>query len=43
VDKLSEAILRSEFRTGDTALIDVEGGEIVLRPAPIPELANADK
>jgi ATP-dependent Clp protease ATP-binding subunit ClpC len=43
IDKLSEAILRSEFRAGDTALIDVEDGQIVLRPAPVAVLASADK
>ncbi|MDO9333297.1 MAG: ATP-dependent Clp protease ATP-binding subunit [Dehalococcoidales bacterium] len=31
VDKLSEAILRSEFRNGDTVVADVEDGHIVLR------------
>jgi len=31
IDKLSEAILRSEFRPGDTAVVDVKDGQIVLR------------
>jgi hypothetical protein len=31
VDKLSEAILRSEFRKGDTAGADVEDEHIVLK------------
>jgi len=39
VDKLSEAILRSEFRTGDTAVIDVQDGQIILRPVAVPEMA----
>jgi ATP-dependent Clp protease ATP-binding subunit ClpC len=43
VDKLSEAILRSEFRTGDTAVIDVQDGQIILRPVAVPELASAEK
>ncbi len=43
VDKLSEAILRSEFRSGDTALIDAVDGQIVLRPAQVAAMANADK
>ena len=33
IDKLSEAILRSEFRHGDTAVVDVEDGNIVLKQA----------
>jgi ATP-dependent Clp protease ATP-binding subunit ClpC len=33
VDKLSEAILRSEFRHGDTAVADVEDGHIILKHA----------
>jgi ATP-dependent Clp protease ATP-binding subunit ClpC len=43
VDKLSEAILRSEFRTGDTAVIDVQDGQIILRPVAVPEMASAEK
>jgi len=43
VDKLSEAILRSEFRSGDTAMIDAVDGQIVLRPAQVAAMANADK
>ena len=43
VDKLSEAILRSEFRPGDTALIDVKDGQIVLRQAPVAAMASIDK
>ena len=43
VDKLSEAILRSEFHDGDTALIDVKDGQIILRQAPVAAMASADK
>jgi len=35
IDKLSEAILRSEFRPGDTAVVDVKDGQIVLRQLEI--------
>ncbi|MDD5189745.1 MAG: ATP-dependent Clp protease ATP-binding subunit [Dehalococcoidales bacterium] len=44
IDKLSEAVLRSEFRPGDTAVVDVKDGLIVLRqleaqePEKIPAL-----
>jgi len=34
-DKLSEELLRSSFRSGDTVVIDVQDGEIVLRNAPV--------
>jgi len=30
-DKLSEALLRSEYRSGDTVVVEVEDGEVVLR------------
>jgi len=43
VDKLSEAILRSEFRPGDTAIADVEDGHIVLRQQPVGVLAGESK
>jgi ATP-dependent Clp protease ATP-binding subunit ClpC len=36
IDKLSEAILRSEFRPGDTAVVDVKDGQIVLRQLETP-------
>ncbi len=32
-DKLSEALLRGEFRTGDTVQVDCDGEEIVIRAA----------
>jgi ATP-dependent Clp protease ATP-binding subunit ClpC len=40
IDKLSEAILRSEFRAGDTAVVDVEDGQIVLRQPQVPVMAG---
>jgi ATP-dependent Clp protease ATP-binding subunit ClpC len=40
VDKLSEAILRSEFRKGDTAVVDVEDGHIVLKQAAVAALVG---
>ena len=42
-DKLSESLLRSQFRKGDTIVIDVEGGEIVIHPAPVGALAGEEK
>jgi ATP-dependent Clp protease ATP-binding subunit ClpC len=41
IDKLSEAILRSEFRPGDTAVVDVKDGQIVLRQLDV--LTEAEK
>jgi ATP-dependent Clp protease ATP-binding subunit ClpC len=43
VDKLSEAILRGEFRSGDTAVVDVQDGQVVLRQPPVAVLAASDK
>jgi ATP-dependent Clp protease ATP-binding subunit ClpC len=43
VDKLSEAILRSEFRSGDTAVADVEDGHIVLKQAAEAALVGESK
>lgn len=34
-DKLSESLLRGQFRAGDTAVVDLEGEEIVVHPAVI--------
>ena len=34
-DKLSEDLLRGKFRSGDTAVVDVEGKEIVVHPAAV--------
>jgi len=42
VDKLSEAILRGEYHNGDTAVIDVKDGQIILCQAPMAAMANAD-
>ncbi len=32
-DKLSDSLLRGQFRSGDTAVVDLEGEEIVVHPA----------
>jgi ATP-dependent Clp protease ATP-binding subunit ClpC len=42
-DKLSESFLRGKFQPGDTAVVDVEEGEIVVRPAAVEALAGEDK
>ncbi len=43
-DKLSEDLLRGKFRSGDTILVDLEGEEIVVRPAaPVGALMGDDK
>ena len=42
-DKLSEDLLRSKFRSGDTVVVDMEEGEIVVRPAAVGALAGEDK
>src|SRR4030042_835755 len=34
-DKLSESFLRGKFQPGDTAVVDVEGEEIVVHPAAV--------
>jgi len=39
-DKLSESLLRSEFREGDTVVVDVEGEEIVVHPAAMSTAAG---
>ena len=41
-DKLSEDLLRGKFRPGDTAVVDVEGVEIVVHPAPVVALVGED-
>jgi ATP-dependent Clp protease ATP-binding subunit ClpC len=43
VDKLSEAILRGDFHAGDTAIADVEDGNIVLKQPPVGALAGDSK
>ncbi len=37
-DKLSDSLLRSQFRSGDTAVVDLEGEEIVVHPAAVEAL-----
>jgi len=34
-DKLSEDLLRGKFKAGDIAVVDLEGDEIVVHPAPV--------
>jgi ATP-dependent Clp protease ATP-binding subunit ClpC len=42
-DKLSESLLRGTFRAEDTAVVDLENGEIVVHPAAVEALAGDDK
>ena len=42
-DKLSDDLLRGKFREGDTAVVDLEGEEIVVHPAPVEALLGDDK
>ncbi len=42
-DKLSDSILRGQFRSGDTIVIDLEGEEIVVHPAPVGALLGDNK
>jgi len=42
-DKLSESLLRGEFRPGDTAVVDLEGGEITVHPAAVGALSGDKK
>ena len=42
-DKLSEDLLRGKFREGDTAVVDVKDGEIVVHPAAVGALLGDDK
>ncbi|MCJ7425973.1 MAG: ATP-dependent Clp protease ATP-binding subunit [Dehalococcoidales bacterium] len=42
-DKLSENLLRGKFRAEDTAIVDLEKGEIVVHPAAVEALAGDDK
>ncbi len=39
-DKLSDSLLRGQFRSGDTAVVDLEGDEIVVRPAAVEALVG---
>jgi len=42
-DKLSDNLLRGQFRSGDTAVVDLEGEEIVVHPSAVGALAGDDK
>ncbi|MGD0794738.1 MAG: ATP-dependent Clp protease ATP-binding subunit [Dehalococcoidales bacterium] len=43
-DRLSEDLLRSKFKTGDTVVVDLEGEEIVVHPAePVGALSAEEK
>jgi ATP-dependent Clp protease ATP-binding subunit ClpC len=42
-DKLSEDLLRGQFQSGDTVVVDTEEGEIVVHPAPVGALLGEDK
>jgi ATP-dependent Clp protease ATP-binding subunit ClpC len=42
-DKLSESLLRGKFRPGDTAIVDMEGGEIVVHPEAVEALMGDEK
>ncbi|MDO8715969.1 MAG: ATP-dependent Clp protease ATP-binding subunit [Dehalococcoidales bacterium] len=42
-DKLSDSLLRGTFRSGDTAIVDLENGEIVVHPAPVEALVGNGK
>jgi ATP-dependent Clp protease ATP-binding subunit ClpC len=41
-DKLSDSLLRGQFREGDTAVVDLEGDEIVVHPAAQEALVGED-
>ena len=42
-DKLSDSLLRGQFRSGDTVVVDLEGEEIVVHPTAVGALAGDDK
>jgi len=42
-DKLSDSLLRGKFRSGDTAVVDLEGEEIVVHPAAVGALMGDEK
>jgi len=42
-DKLSEDLLRGKFREGDTAVVDLEGEELVVHPVPVEALMGDNK
>ncbi len=41
-NKLSEDLLRGKFQPGDTAVVDLEGEEIVVHPAPVGAVTGDD-
>ncbi len=41
-DKLSDSLLRGQFKEGDTAVVDLEGDEIVVHPAAQEALVGED-
>ena len=42
-DKLSDDLLRGKFQPGDTAVVDLEGEEIIVHPAAVGALLGDDK
>ena len=42
-DKLSDSLLRGQFQSGDTVIVDLEGEEIVVHPAAVGALPGNDK
>ncbi len=42
-DKLSDSLLRGQFRSGDTTVVDLEGEEIVVHPVAVGALMGDDK
>jgi ATP-dependent Clp protease ATP-binding subunit ClpC len=42
-DKLSDSILRGQFRSGDTAVVDLEGDDTVVHPAAVGALLGDSK
>jgi len=41
-NKLSEDLLRGKFQSRDTAIVDIEDGEIVVHPAPIEAVSGIE-
>ncbi|MFH1382630.1 MAG: ATP-dependent Clp protease ATP-binding subunit [Chloroflexota bacterium] len=42
-DKLADYLLRGTIRAGETAIVDLEGEEIVVHPAPVEAVTGGDK
>jgi len=42
-DKLSESLLSGRFQPGDTAVVDLEGGEVVVHPPAVGAVSNEAK